>query len=293
MSASPTGYPGTVVSLLKGGVTKTSTALNLADRLAAANNDVVIADLDKDGHLTTLLGEDEALNAETHVGDIMFGDTAPGDILRETPHGFDLLPSTDRLEEVEDKVKNETYGVNKLRRQVVAPLVDEMGYDYVVIDPPGGRGLLHDSALVAVQRVVIPLIPSTGSISGLDKLLTRSIRPLREEIPVDIVAITPNMMRESIAQESDEQALTRELNTRAEFREHLPSYARVDPEIFDVVDEPGAHLDNIPKPGIRYRKAINDAFRHGAPVSKYDSPCDQIENFDILAGRVMEVSEDG
>jgi len=55
----------------------------------------------------------------------------------------------------------------KLRRNVVDPLIQN-GYDYVIIDAAGGRGKLSDNALIAVQRVIVPLIPalvrSTASI---------------------------------------------------------------------------------------------------------------------------------
>lgn len=292
MSAEIQGYPGAVVSLLKGGVTKSSLALNVGERLAARGNDVVLIDLDEDGHLTSLLGEEEALHPDEHIGDAMFSELDPEKLLIEMDFGIHLLPSTIELEEVNDKIKNQSFGVNRLRKNVVGPLADR-GYDYFLIDPPGGRGLLHDSGFVAVQRALIPLIPRTGSINGLENLFQRTISPLRQEIPIDIVAITPNMMNDSIARESAEQMLARQLNTREQFRQYLPEYARIDSEVFEIIDKRGGRLTEIPKPGIRYRKAIDDAFRQGLPVAAYDSDCDQIANFDELADLVEEVSANG
>lgn len=306
MTGGPDGFPGVVVSLFKGGVTKTSTGLNTAQQLAARGHEVVMIDLDTDGHLTSLLGYEGVFSDGHDIGDALFNDTDPGDLLIDTEFGFDLLPATDQLESVENQLQQQSFGVKLVRTEVVAPLVAN-GADYVVIDPPGGRGTLHDAALVAVQRVIIPLIPSAGSVSGLENLLTRSLVPLRREVPLDIVAITPNQMRESISQESGEQTLSRELNTNEEFGataqeltydefDHfLPEYARVDAAFFDAIDDERpvrAKYDEIPKPGIRYRKAINDAFRKGQPVAEYDPACDQIDAFGALAQRVIDASPD-
>ncbi|MFC7068651.1 ParA family protein [Halobaculum lipolyticum] len=307
MSLDPEGYPGAVVSLFKGGVTKTSTSLNVAHQLSERDSEVAVVDLDKDGHLTSLLGYERQLDNGDDIGDAVFGDTDPGDLLVETDFGLHLLPATESLETVEGRMKDRSFGVKLIRTEVVEPLVAG-DIDYVLIDPPGGRGMLHDAALVAVQRVIVPLIPSAGSVSGLENLLRRSLVPLRKEVPLDIVAITPNMMRESIAQESGEQMLARELNTNEEFGEtamdltydgfdhYLPEYARVDPEFFAVVADDdrsvAATYPEIPKPGIRYRKAINDATRHGLPLAEWEPTNDQIAAFDALADRVERASPD-
>ncbi|MFC7095739.1 ParA family protein [Halobaculum marinum] len=301
MSVGLEGYPGAVVSLFKGGVTKTSTSLNVAHQLSERGHEVAIVDLDKDGHLTSLLGYERQLADGEDIGDAIFGDTAPSDLLVETEFGLHLLPATEDLETVEGKMKDQSFGVKLIRSEIVEPLVAG-DVDYVLIDPPGGRGMLHDAALVAVQRVIVPLIPSAGSVSGLENLLRRSLVPLRKEVPLDIVAITPNMMRESLAQESGEQMLARELNTNEEFGQtamdltyegfdhYLPEYARVDPDFFDAVADDArsvtSEYPDIPKPGIRYRKAINDATRHGLPLAEWQPSSDQIAAFDALAERV-------
>lgn len=307
VSVSLEGFPGAVVSLFKGGVTKTSTSLNVAHQLSEQGHEVAIIDLDKDGHLTTLLGYERELGNGADIGDAIFEETDPADLLTETEFGLYLLPATEDLETVEGKMKDQSFGVKLIRSEVVEPLVSG-DIDYVFIDPPGGRGMLHDAALVAVQRVIVPLIPSAGSVSGLENLLRRSLVPLRNEVPLDIVAITPNMMRESIAQESGEQMLARELNTNGEFGataqdltydgfdHYLPEYARVEPAFFEAVADGGRSVTgeypDIPKPGIRYRKAINDATRHGLPVSEWKPSCDQVAAFDALADRVAEASPD-
>lgn len=288
MSASEfVGLPGVAVSLLKGGVGKSTIALNIADRLSERGHETVLIDLDKDGHMTTQLGYDEAYDRETNLGDALIDGEDPQKLLLETDFGVSLLPSSDELENVETRLKDERFADVKLRRNVVEPLIDD-GYDYVVIDAAGGRGKLSDNALIALQKVIIPLIPRAGSINGLNKMIERQISPIRENIGLDILAVTPNMIRETMSQHNEHRTLLENLNR--EFGSFVPEYARVDPDVFDALDDRNQTVKSIPKPGIRERTAISRAFKQGMPVSAFDDECDQIPNFDHLADLVEEQS---
>jgi chromosome partitioning protein len=279
------GLPGVAVSLLKGGVGKSTIALNIADRLAARGHETVLIDLDKDGHMTTQLGYDDAYDRAANLGDALIDGGDPRELLIETEFGVHLLPSSDELENVETRLKDERFADVKLRRNVVEPLVDDR-YDYVVIDAAGGRGKLSDNALIAVQRVIVPLIPRAGSINGLNKMISRQISPIRENIGLDILAVTPNMIRETIGQHNEHRTLVENLNR--EFGSFVPEYARIDPEVFDALDDPERTVEDIPKPGIRERTAISRAFKQGMPVAAFDEDCDQIPNFDHLADVVED-----
>ena len=279
------GLPGAAVSLLKGGVGKSTIALNIADRLADRGHETVLLDLDKDGHMTTQLGYDDAYDRDANLGNALIDGEDPEDLLIETDFGVHLLPSSNELENVETRLKDERFADVKLRRNVVDPLVQN-GYDFVIIDAAGGRGKLSDNALIAVQRVIIPLIPHAGSINGLNKMIERQISPIRENIGLDILAVTPNMIRETMGQHNEHRTLVENLNR--EFGSLVPEYARVDPEVFSVLDESGRTIDSIPKPGIRERTVISRAFKKGMPVSEFDEDCDQIPNFDHLADLVEE-----
>ena len=281
------GLPGVAVSLLKGGVGKSTIALNIAERLADRGHETVLIDLDKDGHMTTQLGYEEAYDREQNLGDALIEGSDPEELLIETEFGVHLLPSSNELENVETRLKDERFADVKLRRNVVEPLADN-GYDYVVIDAAGGRGKLSDNALIAVQRVIIPLIPRAGSINGLNKMINRQIAPIRENIGLDILAVTPNMIRETMKQQNEHRTLVENLNR--EFGSFVPEYARIDPSVFDQLDDPGQTIDEIPKPGIRERTAISRAFKQGLPVAAFDDECDQIPNFGHLADIVEEHS---
>lgn len=281
------GLPGAAVSLLKGGVGKSTIALNIADRLATRGHETVLIDLDKDGHMTTQLGYEDVYDREANLGDALIDGEDPRKLLIETDFGVHLLPSSNELENVETRLKDERFADVKLRRNVVEPLINN-GYDYVMIDAAGGRGKLSDNALIAVQRVIIPLIPRAGSINGLNKMIGRQISPIRENIGLDILAITPNIIRETMGQHNEHRTLVENLNR--EFGSFVPEYARIDPDIFNALDDPSRSLNTIPKPGIRERTAISQAFKQGMPVSEFDEDCDQIENFDHLADLVEEHS---
>jgi chromosome partitioning protein len=281
------GIPGAAVSLLKGGVGKSTIALNIADRLTARGHETVLIDLDKDGHMTTQLGYDDAYDREANLGDTLIEGNDPRELLIETDFGVHLLPSNNELENVETRLKDERFADVKLRRNVVEPLINN-GYDYMIIDAAGGRGKLSDNALIAVQRVIIPLIPRAGSINGLNKMIERQISPIRENIDLDILAVSPNMIRETMGQHNEHRTLVENLNR--EFGSFVPEYAQVDPELFDSLDDSTRSVDTIPKPGIRERTSISRAFKQGIPVSKYDEDCDQIPNFDHLADLVEEHS---
>jgi hypothetical protein len=119
-------------------------------------------------------------------------------------------------------------------------------------------------------------------------MIERQISPIRQNIGLDILAVTPNMIRETMGQHNEHRTLVQNLNR--EFGSFVPEYARVDPEIFDALDDSGRTIDSIPKPGIRERTAISRAFKQGMPVSEFDEDCDQIPNFDHLADLVEEHS---
>lgn len=282
-------YPGVTVSLLKGGVGKSTIALNVADRLAKHGNDVALIDLDLDGHMTTQLGYYDAFNATDNLGDILMGDLAPVDIMVDTGFGVDLIPSNQDMEAVQARVKEAQWADIMLYGNVMEPLVKDYGYDYVVIDNPGSRGKLSDNGLIATQSVIIPVIPKAGSINGLKKMMERQINKIRQQVDLDILAITPNMISDTMSQKKPGRRLVEQLNRN--FSAFVPPYARIDETVFDALNNNELHGGDIPKPGIRKRNAIDDAFKDGKPLSEYDPNCDQIDVFDQLAALVAKSAD--
>lgn len=275
------------VSILKGGVGKSTIAVNLADRIAARDNDVLFIDLDPNGHASMGLGfEDVYQRGTPNVGDVVLddGDADPEDVIHSTEFGFDVLPSSHELERVEDRLRNAMFSDVRLRRDLVEPLLSADEYDFVVTDSPAYRGKLADNALVATQNLLIPLTPGNESLAGFERTFERQIEPIREQIGLDILAVVPNRLSSRIDQQNGDRALIEDLNRN--FGEYVPDFARIDPAEFDRID--AGETDGLPKPGIRDRGAFTKAFGEGCPLAHYDPSNDQIEHFDTLATMVEE-----
>src|SRR6056297_841657 len=91
------------VVILKGGVGKSTISMNLARQLADQHR-VLFADLDPNGHATNGLGFEDAYQSDINIGDVVLdqGDATLDDLIRQTEFGFDLLPSSYTLEDVEN-----------------------------------------------------------------------------------------------------------------------------------------------------------------------------------------------
>lgn len=278
-------YPGVTVSLLKGGVGKSTIALNVADQLSKKGNDVVLVDLDMDGHMTTQLGYYDEFENGAGLGEVLFGDKEAEELLIETDFGVSLFPSNTQMESTQDQVKNSPLPNTAIANGVLDPLY-EAGYDYFVVDAPGQRGKLSDNALIGTQRLIIPLTPGAGSINGLMKMMDRQIKPLDQRVGIDILAITPNRIQKTMNQRNQHRILVENINKR--FGQYVPEYARIEDEVFDALD--ANTVSEYPKPGIRERGSITKAFKDGLPVSEYDPECDQISVFRELAEVVIERS---
>lgn len=271
------------VSILKGGVGKSTIAINVADRLAARGRAVLFVDLDPNGHASHGLGFEDAYRGDHSIGDVILdGKGEVDDVVYPTEFGFDVLPSSDNLETVEAELKTVSFGDVRLRQRLVDPLLGEE-YDYIVIDSPAYRGKLSDNGLVASQNIILPLTPQRESLAGFERTLERQIKPISEQIGLNILAITPNRLNARIDQRTMDRELLEDLNRS--FPAHVPEYARISPDEFERIDAG----DLIPpKPGIRERSAVSKAFSEGQPLARYDPDNDQIACFAELA-RIVEV----
>lgn len=264
------------VSLQKGGVGKTTVAINLADALAARDNDVLLVDLDQQGNATEGVGLKEYYETDdAHVGDVLTDDD-PVDVeeVIVEREAFDVLPAHVDLDEIEDKIRNSTFGMLWVRRRIVEPLLDEE-YDYLVIDSPPSLGPLSDAALIGSGHVIVPLLMSEPSVSGFERMWDQQIIPIRNEVDLDLLAIVPN----DLSGNNEEQRIITDLEN-SPFAKYLPEFGRS--EQFDDPDSPG--------PGIRHRIAFSRAWRDGQTLREYDPDNDMLDRLDALA-RVVEDGE--
>lgn len=190
----------------KGGVGKTTTAVNLGVCLSKQGKKVLLVDADAQANLTMSLGyprpDDLPISLATIMQDII--DDKTFDVQKGILHhseGVDLLPSNIELSGLEVRLINAIS-----RERVLTTCINEVkkNYDYVLIDCMPSLGMLTINALAAADSVVIPTQPHYLSAKGLE-LLLRSVSKVRRQINphlrIDGILMTMVMPRTNISKE--------------------------------------------------------------------------------------------
>ncbi len=198
----------------KGGVGKTTTALNLGAGLANEGKHVLVVDLDAQANLTMSLGQqlpDRLENTIATLMDCQINDKTPpyeATIIRHD-EGFDLLPSNIQLSAMDTMLVNAMNRERVLSR-VLAPLKPR--YDYILIDCQPSLGLLTVNALAASNTVLIPAQAHFLSFKGLE-LLARTIQKVKNndinrDLSIEGILITMLDKRSNFTREVVEQIRT-------------------------------------------------------------------------------------
>jgi chromosome partitioning protein len=154
----------------KGGVGKTTTAINLGTGLAAAGKRVLLLDSDPQGNASTGLGIAKALRRKT-LYDVLMEDLPALDaVLKTGLPGLDLLPADPDLSGVEAELGQTPRRSYRLR-DALAPIRAGVVYDYVLIDCPPALSLLTINALTAADAVLVPLQCEFFALEGLTQLM--------------------------------------------------------------------------------------------------------------------------
>jgi chromosome partitioning protein len=223
----------------KGGVGKTTTAVNLAACLAAAERPTLLVDVDPQGNATSGVGIDKASLKRT-VYDALINEADPAGLIVETGHPFlHIIPSNSDLAGAELELATEIGREHKLK-YILASVTEK--YRYIIIDCPPSLSLLTINALTAANSVLIPLQCEFYAMEGLSqilhtiKLIQKMVNP---QLTIEGILLTMFDARGNLGKE-----------VATEIRTHFQG------QVFDSVIPRNVRLAEAPS--------------HGKPVIYYD-----------------------
>ncbi|MFC6723790.1 ParA family protein [Halobium palmae] len=253
-------YP-IVVSNQKGGVGKTTVAINVAGALSDAGARVLVVDLDPQGYLTTGVGLDEEyMRDPPSLYDALTDPQAHSvaDLVCEHQE-FDVLPANIDMFNLEQELVSAMRGRERL--SMLLESVD--AYDFVVVDCPPSLGILTDNALLACRNLLIPAEAEDTSIRALD-LLFKQIDTLEDNYGASITERALVVSNVDYPLDGEQKGML---------------------EWFD-----DTFADRIPVFELRSRAAIKRAFNDGVSVFAHDEECDQREELERVAAHFVDLA---
>ncbi|GLI91266.1 ParA family protein [Methylocystis echinoides] len=254
-----------VLANQKGGVGKTTTAINLGTALAAVGEEVLVIDLDPQGNASTGLGV-ERRNRKVSTYDVLLGESSLADAIVQTAvPRLSIAPSTLDLLGVELEIAGDKDRAFRLKR-AVAELVagedhrDSTHYDYILIDCPPSLNLLTINALASADAVVVPLQCEFFALEGLSQLIStveQVTRTLNPKLSIHGVVLTMFDPRNNLANQ-----------VAADVRRFMGD------KVYETM---------IPR-NVR----VSEAPSHGKPVLLYDLKCSGSQAYLKLASEVIQ-----
>ena len=242
----------------KGGVGKTTTAINLAASLAVLEKKVLIIDADPQANTTSGLNFAPDNDQQRTLYEVLIGQIGIADALVQTEMAnFHMVPSHINLVGAEIEML-ETPGRESLLKEALAPVRGD--YDYIIIDCSPSLGLITVNTLTAADSVIIPVQPEFFALEGLGKLL-QTIRLVKG-------GVNPSLTIEGFVVTMFDGRTRVHSQVLAELREHFREL------VFETVIQRNIRLSEAPS--------------HGKPIILYDIMCNGSTNYLNLAREVLE-----
>jgi chromosome partitioning protein len=243
----------------KGGVGKTTTAVNLAASLAHFGRRVLVVDCDAQTNATLSFGINHA-KLDATIYDIFTGEASAQEVIVRYSDRLHVIPATPDLAGGEAE-KSPAASRGQALKQALSGLT---GYDFVIVDCPPTLGLINVNVLVFVEEIIIPMQCQFFALQGISLLLkTIDLVQKRVNPRLKITGVLPCMF-------DGRTTLSKE-----------------------VLEEIKGHFgDKVYKARIRSNVRLAEAPSFGKPVIEYDPNCNGAQDYLALAREVLGLAED-